>query len=62
MISFPANSIMETRGGTNMDHTKVGRLIYTLRKEKGLTQLQLAKYMNISDKTVSKWERGGSQT
>lgn len=41
-----------------MDHTKIGKLIYTLRKEKGMTQLQLAKYMNISDKTVSKWERG----
>ena len=41
-----------------MDHTKIGKLIYTLRKEKGLTQLQLAKAMHISDKTVSKWERG----
>ena len=41
-----------------MDHTKIGRLIYTLRKEKGLTQLQLAEAMHISDKTVSKWERG----
>lgn len=43
-----------------MDHTKIGKLIYTLRKEKGLTQLQLAEAMHISDKTVSKWERGGS--
>ena len=41
-----------------MDHTKIGKLIYTLRKEKGLTQLQLAEAMHISDKTVSKWERG----
>ena len=41
-----------------MDHSKIGKLIYTLRKEKGLTQLQLAKAMHISDKTVSKWERG----
>lgn len=41
-----------------MDNTKIGKLIYTLRKEKGLTQLQLAERMNISDKTVSKWERG----
>lgn len=41
-----------------MDHTKIGKLIYTLRKENGMTQLQLAESMNISDKTVSKWERG----
>ena len=41
-----------------MDNIKIGRLIYTLRKEKGLTQLQLAQRMHISDKTVSKWERG----
>lgn len=41
-----------------MDNTKIGKLIYTLRKEHGLTQLQLAEHLNISDKTVSKWERG----
>ncbi|MCI8537604.1 MAG: helix-turn-helix domain-containing protein [Oscillospiraceae bacterium] len=41
-----------------MDTTKIGSLIRRLRIEKGLTQLQLAEQMNISDKTVSKWERG----
>lgn len=41
-----------------MNNIKIGNLIYTLRKEKQLTQLQLAERMNISDKTVSKWERG----
>ena len=41
-----------------MDNVKIGRLIYKLRKEKNLTQLQLAQLMNISDKAVSKWERG----
>lgn len=45
-----------------MDNEKIGRLICSLRKEKNLTQLQLASQMNISDKTVSKWERGVSQT
>ena len=42
----------------SMDCEKVGRLIFTLRKEKGVTQKQLADAMNISDKTISKWERG----
>lgn len=41
-----------------MDHVKIGQLIYRLRKEKHLTQLQLANQMNISDKAISKWERG----
>lgn len=41
-----------------MDCKKVGMLIQGLRKEKKLTQKQLADFMNISDKTVSKWERG----
>lgn len=41
-----------------MDTTKIGELICTLRKEKGLTQVQLAERLNVSDKAVSKWERG----
>lgn len=41
-----------------MDQIKIGRLIRGLRKEKQLTQRQLAEQMHISDKTVSKWERG----
>ena len=41
-----------------MDNTKIGKLIYKLRKEQNMTQLQLAQQMNIRDKTVSKWERG----
>lgn len=41
-----------------MDCQKVGNLILQLRKEKNMTQKQLADTMNISDKTISKWERG----
>lgn len=41
-----------------MDCIKIGKLICAIRKEKQLTQQQLADFMNISDKTVSKWERG----
>ena len=46
-----------------MDYQKIGVLIYELRKEKNMTQKQVAQLMNISDKTISKWERGlGCQT
>ncbi|MEG0440033.1 helix-turn-helix domain-containing protein [Solibacillus cecembensis] len=41
-----------------MDNEKIGKLIYQLRKEKGLTQKQLADEMHLSDRTISKWERG----
>lgn len=41
-----------------MDSEKMGKLLARLRKEKGLTQKQLADVMHISDRTISKWERG----
>lgn len=41
-----------------MNNTQVGQLIFQLRKEKGLTQQQLADLLGISNKTVSKWECG----
>ena len=39
-----------------MNQSSTGALIKRLREEKNLTQSQLAKRLNISDKTVSKWE------
>ena len=41
-----------------MDCIKVGKLIFNLRKEKNMTQKELADAMNLSDRTISKWERG----
>ena len=41
-----------------MDLNKIGNFIVYLRKEKKLTQFQLAEDLGVSDKTVSKWERG----
>lgn len=43
-----------------MDHEKTGALIRKLRTEKGLTQRALAERLHVSDKAVSKWERGHS--
>ena len=45
-----------------MNQVKVGKFIAERRKDVGLTQAQLAEKLNITDKAVSKWERGGSQT
>lgn len=41
-----------------MNAKQTGKLIYQLRTEKNLTQKQLADLINVSDKAVSKWERG----
>lgn len=42
-----------------MDQTKTGELIRLFRTKLGLTQKELAERLNVSDKAVSKWERGG---
>lgn len=41
-----------------MDLSKIGKYIAEKRKALGLTQKQLAEKLNMSDKSVSKWERG----
>ncbi|MFR5422592.1 MAG: helix-turn-helix domain-containing protein [Oscillospiraceae bacterium] len=41
-----------------MDQTRTGALIRALRQNKQLTQRQLADAIGVSDKAVSKWERG----
>ena len=41
-----------------MNALKCGRFITELRKEKNLTQKELAKEVNVSDKAVSRWETG----
>jgi len=41
-----------------MDSIKIGKLIAKLRKEKDLTQQQLGDIMGVTDRAVSKWERG----
>ncbi len=41
-----------------MDQMKIGSFLKELRKEKGLTQEQLAEQLNIAGRTVSRWETG----
>ncbi len=40
-----------------MANKSIGEMISILRKEKGMTQNDLAEKMNVTDKAVSKWER-----
>jgi transcriptional regulator with XRE-family HTH domain/DNA-directed RNA polymerase subunit RPC12/RpoP len=46
------------KGEKFMDLNKIGKFIADLRKSKNLTQEQLAEKLNITDRAVSKWERG----
>ena len=41
-----------------MDQVKTGELIKALRRQEGMTQRVLAEMIGVSDKAVSKWERG----
>ena len=41
-----------------MDQIKIGRFIANCRKQANLTQMQLAEKLGITDKAISKWERG----
>ena len=43
-----------------MDQVKIGKFIAERRKAEGLTQMQLAEKLNITDRAVSKWETGKS--
>ena len=41
-----------------MDQVKIGRFIAAMRRERGLTQRELAEALGLSNRTISKWECG----
>ena len=43
-----------------MDQKKIGSFLKELRKEKGITQEQFAEIINVSGRTVSRWETGNN--
>ena len=43
-----------------MDQIKIGKFISECRKKQNLTQLELAEKLHVTDRAVSKWERGKS--
>ena len=44
----------------DMEQAMIGEFISACRKEKGLTQMQLAEKLNVTNRAVSKWETGKS--
>ncbi len=49
---------MVAKGVDAMNTYEFGKFLTQLRKEKGLTQLQLAERLNVTDKAISRWETG----
>ena len=45
-----------------MDTKKIGKFISENRKRKGLTQERLGELLGVTNKTISRWENGVSQT
>ena len=43
-----------------MNQQKIGRFLKELRKEKGITQEQLAEQFSVSNRTISRWENGNN--
>lgn len=52
--------VMALKGGNALNQEKIGQFLSELRKEQGMTQQQLADLIGVSNKTISKWECGGS--
>jgi transcriptional regulator with XRE-family HTH domain len=48
------------KGGLRMDQIKIGGFLKDLRKEKGITQEQLAEKLGVSGRTISRWETGNN--
>ena len=57
----PRASLRE-REDTMVDRNKFAAFVSARRREKGMTQRQLAEQLHVSDKAVSKWERGVSHS
>ncbi len=54
-------NVSNTNANFDIDKKEFGNFILGLRKQKGMTQKELAEKLFVSDKAVSKWENGVSQ-
>lgn len=48
------------KGGIDVNQKKIGSFLRELRKERGITQEQLAEQLNVSGRTISRWETGSN--
>jgi DNA-binding transcriptional regulator YiaG len=53
-----SNGIKRNKESTNMTPKQLGREIHRLRRERGLTQAELAQKLDVTVTTVSRWETG----
>ena len=53
-------ALLAAKGGLIVDQIKIGLFLKELRKEKSLTQEQLAEQLNTSNRTISRWETGNN--
>lgn len=60
--SFGEYIEQQGRKRQNMETKKFGQFIAGIRKEKKMTQAELAGKIHVTDKAISRWERGVSQT
>ncbi len=59
MTFFRTCYIIEAlKGAGSVNNLEFGKFLAQLRKEKGLTQVQLAEKLNVTDKAISRWETG----
>ena len=62
LLEIGSHVIMVPKGEMPMNPYVTGNTIKKLREAKKLTQADFANILAVSDKTISKWETGGSQT
>ena len=54
------SKVICSKGGNKVDQKKTGGFLKELRKEKEMTQEQIAEQFNVSSRTVSRWENGNN--
>ena len=62
LIMVYSRAILQWQGGSKMDSQKFGTFIAQCRKDKKMTQSDLAAKLNVTDKAISRWERGVSHS
>lgn len=58
LVKLYSIRIEKGKGVSSMNQQKIGIFISSCRKQKNLTQAQLAEILGVSDKSISRWENG----